>query len=143
MRVALLLALAFGLAGGLGCTDVHGRFVAQGRPLGDWELAPDDCESGQPRDFFGVNLWRSDAQSRMVRLVEDPVQGHSVVVMVPGMGDPGLALSRASCTRLEANLSFDTVSEGDGRDLGGWLELECATPDQGSFRGSVSFDHCH
>src|SRR5262245_10304218 len=103
MRVALLLALAFGLAGGLGCTDVHGRFVAQGRPPGEWEGAPDDVESGTPLDFWGVSLWRSHAQSRMVRLVEDPVQGHSVVVMVPGMGDPGLALSRASCTRLEAN----------------------------------------
>lgn len=139
----LSVMLMGGIAGGvLYCVralsqKLEGSFVAKGTSAGDWTLTPDECDSGQRRGFIGVDLSAGDT---LVRMVESPTQGPTVVI---NRGGKRVAtLNPETCKTFLRSIKRTNTTVNDVRLLDGFVELDCRLPKGGTIRGKVTFENC-
>lgn len=140
----------FGLivVGGLGIAaylDAESTSAVAGTlTIDDVEFAPRHCRSGKlgetpppntPR-FDGVDLFVSTSAGRVVRIVEDPTAGTSVLVMDPG--EAPRPVDRSSCGRFEVDLEDTDALIMEFWGIEGSLDLDCPT-----VSGQLTFEGCY
>ena len=120
--------------------SISGSIAAEGSKVGSWVFAPDICESGFRRSFYGVRMFSSHDDQLAFVYVEDPTRGRSIEVKVPAK-DEGYRFFEQDCGTLEASLRSDAVIN-DVRSISGTINLDCKAQG-GSVRGSLKFENCH
>jgi hypothetical protein len=118
----------------LSSTDVSGELKARGE-LGDWTFTPDDCSSGQPEGFFGVEL-RSESESRRIRFAKDAVRGGLLTIEEGGVSPR--VIQGNTCKSFELTVERTSTTVNDVRVLDGKATVDCET-----MSGSVTFEGCH
>lgn len=141
MRALVLATFVFGTTSCVLEPGVEGSFHAEDTRLGTWDLVPDECRSGDRRDFFGADFFE-DGTERSVRLVEDPVEGHAVVVSDP-VADASLAIRPEDCKKFLVTLEKNGDDEDGVEGVEGHLDLDCRAPEGGVFFGRVDFKECY
>lgn len=107
---------------------IGGELSVDSEMHGSWSMSPTTCISGQNQQFLGVDLIEGDDEEHMVRIVDDPLQGYSLGMNVPGQ-DFSLVI-RAPASECEV---FDLLVErGNTRINGIWAmqghaNIECHT----------------
>lgn len=115
-------------------TSVEGTLHASGT-LGNWELTPDDCVSGQREGFGGVMLTTSGS-GRALRVVNDPVKGMLLVLVQPGRDNQ--VLGKASCSSFDVQTERTNTNINDIWAVDGHANIDCP-----ELRGKVTFEGCH
>ncbi len=114
-------------------TEVSGTLsVTRGNE--SFEFVPDDCRSGQPFGFFGVDV--TDQKGQVVRLMNDPVRGP--IVMVQRAGGSARPLPLSDCETVEVTVVHTNTTINDVRALDGSARLKCP-----GVRADLSFGNCH
>lgn len=136
-----------GLVAVLGCSaacasSAEGSLRSTGAPLGDWELTPDECHSGELEGFFGVDLVDSSRPGRFVRIVKEPLAGYAVALPNARDGGHGIIDGRG-CELYDVRVVGTNTFINDVRALDGHLRLRCRFAGGGSVEGSVTFETCH
>lgn len=125
-----------------GCVaeDVSGSLHARGTEIGDWDLFPEMCHSGEPDGFLGVDLATEDWEHH-VRHVQDPAKGATIVAFTPQSGRRHLFYPE-DCERFLVKLvrTDDSVDEIDL--LNGYVDIDCAT-ESGTLHGKIEYEGCH
>jgi hypothetical protein len=121
-------------------TSINGSIVAEGSEVGSWVFAPDICESGFRRSFYGVRMFSSHDSHLAFVYVEDPTRGRSIEVKVPEK-DEGYRFFEQDCGTLDASVQTGAMIN-DVRSIGGTINLDCKAQG-GSVRGSLKFENCH
>jgi hypothetical protein len=121
-------------------TSVSGSMRAEGSDVGSWVFAPDICESGFRRSFYGVRMFSSHDSQLAFVYVDDPTRGHSVEVKVPDK-DLGYRFFEQDCKVLDAALTSGAVINSV-RAISGTIDIDCQTPG-GSLTGHLKFENCH
>jgi hypothetical protein len=121
---------------------ISGQLTATGPTLhGDWVLDPGTCASGQHMQFYGVDIVDKTDPIKILRLVEDPVQGRIVKMNIPGT-DQALFIDRASCKVWDWTLEPTNSTYNDIRLLDGHIALDCTFATGGTFTGRIDFKGC-
>jgi hypothetical protein len=120
--------------------SISGSIVADGSEVGSWEFAPDICESGFRRSFYGVRMFSSHDTKLAFVYVEDPTRGRSIEVKVREK-DEGYRFFERDCGTLDAAVQTGAVIN-DVRSVGGTIHFDCTAPG-GSVRGTLKFGNCH
>jgi hypothetical protein len=120
--------------------SISGSIVAEGSEVGSWVFAPNICESGFRRSFYGVRMFSSHDSHLAFVYVEDPTRGRSIEVKVPEK-DEGYRFFERDCETLVASVQTGAVIN-DVRSIGGTINLSCRAQG-GSVRGSLKFENCH
>ncbi len=102
-----------------------------------WVLTPDDCESGQRRNFFGVTLLDTQAPGAFVRVMTDPIRGN-VVLLNPGTGAKNVLLSANDCSQFDVQVHTTNTTINDIRALDATLRLQC-----NNVTANVTAENCH
>ena len=124
-------------------SEPHGALAVVSSSLGNVQLAPTACVSGERQMFLGADFL--DASSGLTaRLILDPV-GTASVRLFPAAQplDAGLLFRRQDCTRFELSLERTGWQINDVYDLRVGVDLDCRTSDGDSVRGELTVDHCH
>jgi len=129
------------IVGGVGVFFFTSRSEVDGSVrLGDGPMAtaiaPDDCRSGVPRGFFGVELTSEGAPGTVVRVVRDPTRGALVAVERNG-GVPEV-FGPDACSTLDLRVEQTSTSINDVWVLRGSARAVCA-----GLEAHVTFDGCH
>lgn len=138
---ALALVIPLIIAATLGMFFIVARSEVKGSLRGTadgaaWELALDDCYSGQREGFGGVVLTAEEDVARQVRVVEDPVKG--TLVVVAATGRPNLVVEAVGCKRFDVAARRTSTNINDIWVVEGRLDVDCA-----QLSGSVTFAGCH
>ena len=121
---------------------VSGRLVATGPTLhGDWVLDPGTCMSGQHVQFYGVDIVDKTDPIKILRLVEDPVQGRIVKMNIPGT-DRAWFIDKASCKEWDWTFEPANTTYNDIELLDGHIALDCTFATGGTFAGRIDFKGC-
>jgi len=140
IRRCPLLALLAPLAACASSSE--GSLRSTGAPLGDWELSPDECHSGEREGFFGVDLVGSLQPGLFVRIVKDPLGGYEVAL--PNVLDGGHGIiDGEGCEQFDVRVISTDTTINDVRALDGHARIVCRFPGGGAVQGSVAFDTCH
>jgi hypothetical protein len=127
---------------GIPGSEVRGRLDAAGPALGgDWALDPGRCSSGQHMHFYGVDIVDRVDPIKILRLLEDPVQGRIVKMNIPGT-DRARFIDKASCKVWDWQLQPTNTTVNDIRLIDGHIELDCTFAEGGTFRGRIDFEGC-
>ncbi|MGA7808551.1 hypothetical protein [Bradyrhizobium sp.] len=121
-------------------TSINGSIIAEGSEVGSWVFAPDICESGFRRSFYGVRMFSSHDSHLAFVYVEDPTQGRSIEVKVPDK-DEGYRFFEKDCGTFEASVQTGALINSV-RSIGGTINLSCEAQG-GRVRGSLRFENCH
>jgi hypothetical protein len=121
-------------------TSIDGSIVAEGSEVGSWTFAPDICESGFRRSFYGVRMFSSHDSHLAFLYVADPTRGRSIEVKVPDK-DEGYRFFAQDCETLDASVQTGAMIN-NVRSVGGTINLSCKAQG-GSLRGSLKFENCH
>jgi hypothetical protein len=118
---------------------VEGDIQSRGGDLGDWDLHPAICLTGEPVGFEGIDLSSEDGQ-HCVRFVDDPFQGPTVVGYIPGT-DQGREFLPRDCNEFFVRIERTKDQTGAIYNVGGVMTIDCQT-DDGSLVGDLAFDGC-
>lgn len=121
--------------------DIEGSFHAEQTRVGSWEMFPDTCLSGDRRDFFGADFSEEETDL-YVRIVEDPIEGFTVVAFDPDEID-SIPIQPPMCRRFLVRLEKSATEEDGVEGVEGHLDLDCQPPDGGTFYGRVDFRRCY
>lgn len=92
-------------------------------------MSPTTCASGERRQFFGVDLLENGDGASGVRIVDDPVDGYSFAMNVPGH-DLALVITPATeCEVFDVLVQRGNVRVNDIWAVEGHAILECRFPD--------------
>ena len=92
-------------------------------------MSPTTCASGERRQFFGVDLTERGDGASGVRIVDDPVDGYSFAMNVPGH-DLALVITPATdCEVFDVLVQRGNVRVNDIWAVEGHAILECRFPD--------------
>lgn len=119
--------------------EVEGNLSVRGGDLGDWELDPGVCLTGEPIGFVGVDL-SSHEGDRCVRFMDDPFEGPVVIAYIPGTTDGREFLPR-DCNEFDITIERTKDQYGAIYNVGGSMTLDCAT-EAGAIVGELVFDGC-
>lgn len=121
-------------------TEISGSIAAEGSEVGSWVFAPDICESGFRRSFYGVRMFSSHDSHLAFLYVEDPTRGRSIEVKVPDK-DEGYRFFERDCGTLDASVQTGAMIN-NVRSVGGSINLDCKA-EGGSLKGTLKFENCH
>ncbi|MCB9754302.1 MAG: hypothetical protein H6713_30540 [Myxococcales bacterium] len=141
--LALALALAACVGGGGGLVSETVGFVdVETDEHGAWSYAPDHCHSGEWQQFFGVDLVEGDdAAARITRIVQDPIDGATVAINVPGE-DVAVVFTGEGCERFDVLVERDNSRVNNIWNVFGRADILCEAPDA-RLELEVIFDGCH
>jgi hypothetical protein len=86
-------------------TMAVGSFTTRGSTIGSWVMRVEDCTSGQPEGFYGVDLHSGD-DVHGVRIVRDAVDGWVVNINAPASGNHVLQFRQDTCKVLEVSAAI-------------------------------------
>ena len=139
MRRVGLLAIVLSITGCFD-EDLSGSLHSRGGDLGDWDLYPEVCYSGEPEGFLGVDIGTEDF-AYSVRYVQDPAQGPIVVAFLP-MSSQRRLFYPEDCFDFEVYLKRTNEYIDDIELLDGFIDVHCET-EAGSLEGRIEFEGCH
>lgn len=119
--------------------EVEGNLTVRGAELGEWQLDPGVCLTGEPVGFEGVDL-SSHEGDRCVRFMDDPFQGPVVVAYIPNTTD-GREFLPSECNEFHVRLERTKDQSGAIYNVGGTMTLDCEN-EAGSISGELVFDGC-
>jgi hypothetical protein len=154
--MAALPMLLFGLLGpGGGCNgSAEGVITSTGQPHGDYTLRPTSCYSGEHEDFFGVWVapelesagggsgWRGG-----IKLVKSHTNEWEIYVESPLECQNNFdcvirQLDTSTCSKVEVDVHNTNTVVNNITVREGHVNLECETPEGGTYAASLTFDGC-
>ncbi len=135
IAVALFVVGVILVAFLISSSDVEGELVLSTKGGAETTFIPDDCRSGAPRGFAGVEL-SGDVPGVVVRLLDDPMQGPRVAVEREHGGL--VTYDRDACQTLDVEVEEGNTTTNDVRSLRGSARVQCE-----GVRGKVVFFGCH
>ena len=138
---SLLLTLA--VAGCLASLEslVEGTVGVETAEYGMWRYAPDRCYSGERLQFLGVDLIEGEPEDgRITRIVEEPLEGISVAVNVPGE-DIALVFTGEGCERFDVEIVRENSRVNEIWNISGFADIQCDGPGV-RLNVSTSFENC-
>jgi hypothetical protein len=123
-------------------TSLAGELQSSGGELGTWTMSVDQCESGEPKGFFGVDLYTSDDERLGVRIIDDPVHGIQVNVNIPESDNRAVPLRPGDCAVLDAQVYQQNKRTNWIWHMAGSLRIDCETKG-GRLLGEVEFEDCY
>jgi hypothetical protein len=130
-------------------TSITGKMHSVGGELGTWDVALNECHSGESEGFYGVDFYVKGSDELRLRYVHDEAKGDVVKIGIPSKKDTALVLDRSDgCTVLDGALektNFTTwTPKGKIRHLSGHVKFDCKhSAGKGHVTGEVTFSHCH
>lgn len=103
-------------------------------------FAPTECASGEPLEFFGVDLW--DDGDRMLRIVHEPAAGPYLAYFESQSSEAEVVVLPEDCERFDGELKRTDVEINGVWAMRGSLGIDCRTPDGDVLRGEVQFEDC-
>jgi hypothetical protein len=111
--------------------------------LGNFELVPTACGSGERQMFLGADFLDA-SRGLTARLILDPAGTASVRLFPTAKPlDAGLLFRRPDCARFDLSLERTGWQINDVYDLRVALDLDCRASDGNSVRGELAVEHCH
>lgn len=110
--------------------------------LGNHELTPSGCVSGERQVFLGADFVQAGGIT--TRLIVDPA-GAATLRFFDGARplEPGVLFHRGDCERFELSMERTGWRINDVYDLRVRLGFACRTPSGEAAEGSLVADHCH
>ncbi|MEM6989674.1 MAG: hypothetical protein AAF721_04230 [Myxococcota bacterium] len=123
------------------CTpDVEGELRIGFRDTEPLHFAPSECLSGEPLEFFGVDMFDDD--DHMLRLVHFPADGPELLFFDPGQANETFRITPHDCRKFAGELRR-TNDEYDGyMAMEGDLVLDCDASNGERVVGQVEFRRC-
>ena len=138
MRRLALVSVLFGL---VGCKDtVDGELLVTRADGSSFTFEPNDCASGEPLEFFGVDLWDDD--DRFLRFMHYPDEGPVLVLTPPGTTVPELEVVPDSCREFSGELKRTNTQTNGVWEMRGDITLDCDGPSGERIEGWLEFDDC-
>jgi hypothetical protein len=143
----LLLSGCGGSGGSSDSNKVSGSLIVSGGSLGDWELVPDLCFSGERNGYFGVFIGSSEFEDRFIRLYREPSGEDRVLIAIPDSCEGSRCRvieigSESGCDRFETILQRGNSITNFIWDMHGFIGLDCNLS-SGKVRGEFEFSDCH
>ena len=132
LGVILFNVIAFWM---VGVTRIHGQVHASGAELGDWQMVPRYCHTGQRAGYFGVEM--GDGERRL-RLVRDPVSDEMTVSLLQ---EPKRELRARDRAIFDVRLERQASGSQTARNMEGRLRIDCESKG-GRLSGEVTFENC-
>ena len=147
LALAMIPVLAGCLsAGGIGLPGAGapaGRVALSGPTLGEIEIAPGSCASGEHQLFLGADL-RDEATGITARLVVDPLTGPAVrFFRTAAPGEASLVFARADCEVFDLSLARTGWQLNEIWVLRLVLDLRCHNESGDSAMGRLEAPSCH
>jgi hypothetical protein len=121
---------------------VSGGLAATGPALGgEWTLEATNCASGAHMQFYGVDIYDKIDNVKVLRLVEDPVQGKVIKMNIPGT-DRARFIAPSECKQWDWAIVPQGTTYNDIQLLDGHVALDCTFPEGGTFKGRIDFAGC-
>ena len=124
-----------------GCSDpISGELEIElhdGRMV---EFAPCDCASGEPLEFFGVDLW--DHDDRFLRAVHFPIDGPALLYFEPGQSTETFRIHPEDCRHFSGELERTDTETNGVWEMRGEFDLDCTAPSGEELRGRIEFGGC-
>lgn len=114
-------------------TEVAGQLSAR-FDASSFEFVPEDCRSGEPYGFVGVDL--TNTRGQVVRLMNDPVRGTIVLLQAPS--NQARPVSLSGCEQVDVHIVRTNTTINDVRVFDGRARLTC--PD---LTANLTFEGCH
>lgn len=133
----------------LGHPVVAGTIHSENGALGTWDVALNDCQSGEYKGFFGADFFVSGTNNIRLRYVHDEAAGEVIKIFYPNEKNTAAVFNRNdTCSVLEGTASKMKVRTrvagvGDVRHVEGHVKFDCTYDDGGHVTGEVTFSHCH
>jgi hypothetical protein len=151
--IPIVLFMVLG-PGGSCSGSAEGVITSTGEPHGDYTLRPTSCYSGEHEDFFGVWVapelesagggsgWRGGLKlvknhmNQWEIYVESPVecQNNFDCVIRP--------LDTSTCSKVEVDVHNTNTMVNNITVREGHVNLECDTPEGGTYHASLTFEGC-
>ncbi|MCA9690298.1 MAG: hypothetical protein KC636_11860 [Myxococcales bacterium] len=137
-----LMILSFGSCIAPTSSTVSGELTVKSDEFGEWRYAPTRCYSGEPGGFFGVDLIEGpEGSDRIVRVVEDPIDGAALRINVPGE-ELSLVVEQDGCRDWDVQLDRTNTRVNYVWNMDGHVEVSCAGEGV-TIDASLAFVGCH
>lgn len=108
----------------------------------EWTMTPTRCVSGEHAGFFGVDLIAGDDQDTLVRLVQDPIEGASFGMNVPGTDRALFIDASAGCELFDVEVVRENSRVNNYWNVTGHALIDCVSAGL-ELHVDVSFSGCH
>ncbi len=103
----------------------------------------DRCASGDIDRFVGFDFLSTHDEGHL-RVVLEPIDGPAVRwTYGAGSVQERTVLRRADCARLDVDAQPTAWEVNDVREVAGYVDLQCVSPDGLHIEGRIAVDHCH
>jgi len=107
-----------------------------------WKMTPTRCVSGEHAGFFGVDLLAGDDQDTLVRVVQDPIEGASFGMNVPGTEHSLFLDAGAGCELFDVEVVRESSRVNNYWNVSGHALIDCSTREI-ELHADISFAGCH
>lgn len=107
-----------------------------------WTMTPTRCVSGEHAGFFGVDLIAGDDQDTLVRVVQDPIEGASFGMNVPGTEMSLFLNAGADCELFDVEVVRENSQVNNYWNVTGHALIDCSTREL-ELHADISFAGCH
>ncbi len=135
-RLLPLLALAVAACG----VDVEGELRIGNADGDSLRFAPDECSSGQPLEFFGVDMWNDE--DHLLRLVHFPADGPELLFFNPGQDAEAFRIAPLDCRQFDGELKRTDTEINGVWAMRGDLALDCDASNGDIVEGQLQFQNC-
>jgi hypothetical protein len=125
-RLVLGLSLLGCLSACVPDEKLSGTLTVDHAIYGSWTMSPTVCVSGQHEQFFGVDLTEDGDVGSGVRILDDPIEGYSLGMNIPGE-DKALVLRAPAkeCAVFDIHLERGNTRINDIWTMQGHANIEC------------------
>lgn len=119
------------LCGPLACgsgDDLGGELSVDSEEYGSWTMSPTTCFSGEHRQFFGVDLTQNGDNGSGVRIVDDPVDGYSLAMNIPGEDLALIVTAASECEVFDLHVERGNTRINNIWAIQGHATVECRAP---------------
>jgi hypothetical protein len=141
MRRALVLVV---MLGGCGGGDPVDGSVEVEIDMYDaaWTMTPTRCASGEHQGFLGVDMLEGDDETRLLRVVLDPVDGYSLGTNVPGTENAVFIDASAGCEVFDLEVARQNSRYNNYWNVAGHVVVDCSLPGF-EMHADIAFAGCH
>lgn len=107
-----------------------------------WHVSPNECRSGEPGGFLGVDLVRDGDEETLVRVVADPVDGYQVGTNIPGTDRAVFVSAADMCEVFDVDVVRTSTRINNIWNVEGHAIVDCVLPGL-TLRVDINFSGCH
>lgn len=138
MRRLCLLSVLVSLTG---CKDsVDGELLVTRVDGSVFAFEPNDCASGEPLEFFGVDMW--DGSDNVLRFMHFPEDGPVLVFMPDDAPDASFDVVPDACREFGGELKRTNSQTNGVWEMRGDITLDCDAPSGERVEGWLEFEDC-